>query len=84
MAFAISELLAKHKNALVVNLNGSFHTESRLGTVEHLLRYYPKARVLVVTMKYAENFTEFDKTKNENLGDFVVLTDAKVPRSLAK
>jgi uncharacterized iron-regulated protein len=81
MAFAISEQLKKNKNSLLINLNGSFHTESRLGTVEHLLLYNPGARALVITMKYAENFTEFDKTKNENLGDFVILTDAKVPRS---
>lgn len=80
MAYSISEFLKANKNALVVHLNGGFHTESRLGTVEHLLRYNPKARVLVVTFKTADKFSEFDKA-NENIGDFVVLTDTKVPRS---
>lgn len=81
MAYSVSEYLKQNKNALIVHLNGSFHTENRLGTVEHLLKYKPDARVLVVTMKYQENFTTFDKAKDENLGDFVILTDAKVPRS---
>jgi uncharacterized iron-regulated protein len=81
MAFSISEYLKRAKNPLVVHLNGAFHTENRLGTPEHLLKYSPKTRFLVVTMRYEENFTTFDKTKHADLGDFVILTDAKVPRS---
>ncbi len=81
MAFWIAETLKKNKNALVIHLNGAFHTESRLGTVEHLLKYRPKTKVLVVTMRYEEDFQTFDKSKHTNLGDFVILTDSKVPRS---
>lgn len=81
MAYSIAEFLKKQKNTLVVHLNGSFHTENRLGTAEQFLRLNPKAKILVITMRYEDNFTKFDKSKHENLGDFVILTDAKVPRS---
>jgi uncharacterized iron-regulated protein len=81
MAFSISEYLKQNKNALVINLNGSFHTENHLGTVEQLLKYRPKTRIVVVTMKYEDDFKTFDKTKHADLGDFVILTDAKQPRS---
>lgn len=81
MAHSIANCLRQNKNPLIVNLNGSFHTENRLGTVEHLLKYNPKARVLVVTMRYENDFQKFDKAKHTNLGDFVILTDAKAPRS---
>jgi uncharacterized iron-regulated protein len=84
MAYAVAEFLSANKNSLVVHLNGSFHTENRLGTAEQLLKFNPKAKFIVVTMRYEENFTGFDKTKHENLGDFVVLTDAKVPRSFKR
>ncbi len=84
MAFSVAEFLKRNKNPLVVHLNGSFHTENRLGTAEHLLKFRSKAKFLVVTMRYEENFTNFDKTKHENLGDFVILTDAKVPRSFKR
>jgi uncharacterized iron-regulated protein len=79
MAYSISQHIVK--SGLIIHLNGSFHTESRLGTVEHLLKYKPKTKVLVVTMRYEDDFKTFDKTKYENLGDFVILTDAKQPRS---
>ncbi len=81
MAYSIAEYLKNNKNALVINLNGSFHTENRLGTAEQLLKLKPNARVLVVTIKSDDDFTKFDKSKDENLGDFVILTDSKVPRS---
>lgn len=81
MSFSIAEFLKKNKKPLVVHLNGAFHTENRLGTAEQLLKYRPKAKILVVTIRYENDFTVFDKTKHENLGDFVILTDAKVPRS---
>lgn len=81
MSFSISEYLKQHKNSLIVHLNGSFHTENRLGIVDQLLKYNPKARALVVTMKYEDDFKTFDKTKHTDLGDFVILTDAKQPRS---
>lgn len=81
MAYSVSEFLKKQKNALIVHLNGSFHTENRLGTAEQFLRLNPKAKIIVVTMRYEADFTKFDKVRHENLGDFVILTDAKVPRS---
>ena len=42
MAFSIADYLRKNKNALVVHLNGSFHTENRLGTAEQFLKLAPE------------------------------------------
>ncbi len=81
MADSVARFVKKNKKPLVIHLNGGFHTESRLGTVEHFLKYRPKARALVVTMRYEENFQTFDPTKHTGLGDFIILTDAKQPRS---
>ena len=81
MSDSVARYLKKNKRALVVHLNGSFHTESRLGTIDHLLRYQPKARVLVVTIRYEDDFKTFDKAKDKDIGDFVILTDSKQPRS---
>ena len=84
MSYSIAEFLKKNKKALVVHLVGSFHTENRLGTAEQLLEFRPKAKFIVVTMRYEADFTNFNKTKHENLGDFVILTDSKQPRSFTR
>ncbi|MBK9153661.1 MAG: ChaN family lipoprotein [Chloracidobacterium sp.] len=81
MAYWIANALRKNKDALVVHLNGGFHTESRLGTVEHLFKYKKNARAAVVTMRYETAFRTFDPAKHTGIGDFVILTDAAQPRS---
>ena len=81
MSNSVANYLKKNKGALVVHLNGSFHTESHLGTAEQLLKYRKNARVLVVTMRYEDDFKTFDKAKDTGIGDFVILTDSKQPRS---
>ena len=81
MAYSIAEILKKSEGGLVVHLNGAFHTENRLGTVEHLLKYRPQTKALVVTMRYEDDFKTFNQSKHTNLCDFVILTDAKQPRS---
>ncbi|MFN6963202.1 MAG: ChaN family lipoprotein [Pyrinomonadaceae bacterium] len=81
MADSIANYLSKNKGSLVVHLNGGFHTEGRLGTVEQLLHYRPKARVIVVTLKSEKDFQTFDPSRHTALGDFVVLTDASQPKS---
>ncbi len=81
MAFSLAEYFKNNKNALIVQLNGSFHSEERLGTAEQLLKINPKLKVTVVTMRYEDDFNTFDKTKHLNLGDFVILTDSKISRS---
>jgi uncharacterized iron-regulated protein len=79
MAYNISQKMVE--NGLIIHLNGAFHTENRLGTVEHLLKYKPNAKVLVVTIRYETDFKNFDQTKHLDLGDFVILTDSAQPRS---
>jgi uncharacterized iron-regulated protein len=81
MAYSVARSIKKNKGSLVVHLNGGFHTENRLGTVEHFQKYRRDGKAIVVTMKYVDDFRNFDKTKYTDLGDFVVLTDAKEPRS---
>ena len=81
MAYSVARSLKKNKRSLVVHLNGGFHTENRLGTVEHFLRYRKKAKALVVTIKYVDDFRNFNKARDTDVGDFVILTDAKEPRS---
>jgi uncharacterized iron-regulated protein len=81
MAYSVARSLKRNKESLVVHLNGGFHTENRLGTVEHLMRYRQNARAVVVTIRYEDDFRIFNRAKHVDLGDFVILTDAKQPRS---
>jgi uncharacterized iron-regulated protein len=83
MAFSIAEVLEKStkQKPLIIHLNGSFHSANRLGIPEHLTKYLPKVKYLVVTFYREENFQKFDNQKHLDAGDFVVLTDSRISAS---
>ena len=74
MAYAISEYLKRVRDPLVVQVNGTFHSEERMGVPEQLTHYRSKARAVVVTIVPAEGFPNFDAGLGR-LGDFVIITD---------
>ncbi|MDT7808423.1 MAG: hypothetical protein QOJ70_2236 [Acidobacteriota bacterium] len=75
MAYAIAEYLKRGHSPLVVEVNGTFHSEERMGVPEQLTRYRPKARTVVVTIISDEGFPNFDAPRLARLGDFVIITD---------
>ncbi len=75
MAHAIAETLAQVPRALVMHLNGRFHSEEGLGIPEHLAAYRKGTRMLVVTVVAdADDPETFDVARFGRLGDFVVLS----------
>ncbi|HZT58880.1 MAG TPA: ChaN family lipoprotein [Pyrinomonadaceae bacterium] len=81
MADAIAEFLKHNKDALVVQVNGTFHSEERMGVPEQINHYRPKARVVVITIVPDEGFPNFDAARLGKLGDYVIVTDPSLPRS---
>ncbi|HEY0171716.1 MAG TPA: ChaN family lipoprotein [Pyrinomonadaceae bacterium] len=78
MAYQIAEFLKRGRDPLVVQVNGTFHSEERMGVPELLARYRPKARSVIVTIVPDEGFPEFDAPRLARLGDFVIITDPGV------
>ena len=80
MAYRIAEFLKRGRDPLVVQVNGTFHSEERLGVPEQLARYRRQARAVVVTIVPDEGFPDFDATTHGRLGDFVNITDPAATR----
>lgn len=80
MAYRIAEFLKRGRDPLVVQVNGTFHSEERMGVPEQLARYRPKARSVVVTIVADEGFPDFDAARLARLGDFVIITDPVAAR----
>lgn len=83
MAYSISKVFKKNKQAKVLQLNGRFHSDGGMGAVTQLRKYNPKLRILIISSFAPEkgypdslNFEE-----NKKLGDYVIYTDPKVPKT---
>ncbi len=77
MAYSIVETLKATPGALILHVNGSFHSNFGLGTPEHTLRLHPKIRQLVVAI-LSDGYPEFDPEHMQGTGDFVILTDPRI------
>ncbi len=62
MAWAVARARAAHPAAVVVHVNGSFHSDRRQGIPEHLARLAPDAPVVVVSMGAAPDADGADLT----------------------
>ena len=80
MGYRLAQHLDAQPDALVLHMVGAFHVEGGLGTPEALQHYRPGTRALVVVVRPADDPTAFDP-ELAGAGDFVILTDASLPRS---
>lgn len=74
MADSIVQALKAKPGALVVQVNGRFHSEAKLGTAEQVLRYRQETKEVVVGLMPGSGFTK----EMAGSGDFVVVTVPQV------
>jgi uncharacterized iron-regulated protein len=82
MAYSIARELMNAPGSLVVHFAGGFHVETGTGIPEHLERYRPGTRRIIVAIRPHDSIHEFDHDEFAGLGDFVILTDKAQPRTL--
>jgi uncharacterized iron-regulated protein len=80
MAHSIASYLDEEPGALVMHAVGGFHVEYGTGIPEQLPAYSADAKPLIIAIRSAEGISSFDE-KDLGRGDFVILTDAALPRS---
>ena len=79
MAYSISEYLKLHNTKKVFQVNGRFHSDERFAVVTQLKKYSPNSRVLVISSGVDESFPSIDWIKHKQLGDYIIITDPKIP-----
>jgi uncharacterized iron-regulated protein len=79
MAYSISEYLKTHKTKKVFQVNGRFHSDEHFAIVTQLKKYSPATKVLVISSGSDESFPNIDWTKHKHLGDYIIITDPKIP-----
>jgi uncharacterized iron-regulated protein len=82
MGWSIASFYKKHHGYKILQVNGGFHSEDKLGAAAQLKKYTPKARIVNVTCFADEkDFDNPDWSKYSKDNDFIILTDPKVPKT---
>jgi len=81
MGWSIATFLKNHKEFKILQVNGGFHSEEKLGAAAQLMHYDKKARVLNIALYSDADYDHPDWSKLSKMADYIIVTDPKLPRS---
>lgn len=81
MAWSIASFFKKHKDYKILQVNGGFHSEEKLGTAAQLKKYAKKINILNIACFSDESFNNPDWSKYSKDNDYIILTDPRLPRT---
>ena len=81
MAHSISGYLKKHKGQKVMQVNGRFHSDEGFAVVKQLHNYSPKLKTLIISTGSDESFPAIKWADHKKDGDYIIITDPKVPKT---
>lgn len=81
MGYSIAQFYKTHQGFKIFQVNGGFHSEEKLGTVAQLIKYAPKIKVINIQAYGDGSFVNPDWSKFDKFGDFIILTDPKLPKT---
>lgn len=81
MAWSIARYLKEHPKTQILQINGRFHSDEKLGAVAKLKLYRPKVKLLTISCFSEDDFVNPKWAKYINLADYIILTNPTVARS---
>ncbi len=81
MGWSVAKFYNQHKNYKILQLNGGFHSEEKLGAAAQLKKYAPKARILNIAAYTDDSFENPDWSKFTQMGDYIILTNPKLSKT---
>ncbi|GAC1308860.1 MAG: ChaN family lipoprotein [Mucilaginibacter sp.] len=81
MGWSIALFYKTHKGYKILQINGGFHSEEKLGAAAQLKKYAANVRILNIAAYSDEGFDNPDWGKFSKNGDYIILTDPKLPKA---
>lgn len=81
MAYSISEYRHRQPAKKIMQVNGRFHSDEGFAVATQLKKYSPKTKALIISSGSDEAFPNIDWSKYDKLGDYMIITDPKVPKT---
>ncbi len=77
MGWSIAGFWSHHKDFKILQVNGGFHSEEKLGTAAQLRHYAPGIRIINISAYAGSNFAKPDWNAYAKTGDYIIITDFK-------
>ncbi|HEY4327218.1 MAG TPA: ChaN family lipoprotein [Mucilaginibacter sp.] len=81
MGWSIARFFKAHRGYKILQLNGGFHSEEKLGAAAQLKKYRRKIKILNIAVYADDSFENPDWAKFSKNGDYIIVTDPKLPKT---
>lgn len=81
MAYSITHYMKKNKNKKIMHVNGKFHSDEGYAVVSQLYSYNSKIKPLIISSASDDAFPKVNWAAYKKNGDYIIITDPKVPRT---
>ncbi len=81
MGWSIAQFVKKHRDYKILQLNGGFHSEEKLGAPAQLKKYSSKTKTLNIACFSDDQFDNPDWSKFSKNNDYIILTDPKLAKT---
>jgi uncharacterized iron-regulated protein len=81
MAWSIAKYFKAHAGSKIMQVNGGFHSEDKLGAAAQLKKYAPNTRVINVAAFADKKFSEVDWSKYSKSNNYIIITDGTLRKS---
>lgn len=81
MAYSICSYYKKHKDHKILQVNGRFHSDEGFAVAAQLKNYNKRIKHLIISTGSDDNFPNIKWDDYKKNGDYIIITDPKVPRT---
>lgn len=81
MGWSIAKYIKDHPGSKVLQINGGFHSEDKLGAAAQLKKYAPKALVINIAVFAVDDFDQVDWGKYSKSNNYVIVTNGRLAKS---
>ncbi len=81
MGWSIAKYIKSHPGNKVLQINGGFHSEDKLGAAAQLQKYAPKAAIINIAAFAVDDFDHIDWSKYSKSNNYIIITNGRLAKS---
>ncbi|WP_342647819.1 ChaN family lipoprotein [Mucilaginibacter sp. CSA2-8R] len=81
MGWSVAKYLKDHPGSKVLQINGGFHSEDKLGAAAQLKKYASKASIINVAVFAVDDYNHIDWSKYSKNNDYIIVTNGHLAKS---
>ncbi len=81
MGWSIAKHIKSHPGNKVLQINGGFHSEDKLGAAAQLQKYAPKVSIINIAVFTVDDFNHVDWSKYSKSNNYIIVTNGRLAKS---